>query len=116
MMMTQEEYHQAVALRRQGLTIKETAQRLGYHPATISKWIRAGGPPEAKVMPPEARVLDPRWATRISELLSADPQIFGTRIHRILQAEGFPGSYPSVVRHLRALRGRRHQPSRDVRS
>ena len=36
-MMTQEEYMDLLALRRQGNTIAEIADTLGYHPATISK-------------------------------------------------------------------------------
>jgi len=41
-MMTQEEYMDLLALRRQGNTIGEIAEKLGYHPATISKWLRDG--------------------------------------------------------------------------
>ncbi len=44
-MLTEEEYMDALALRRQGLTIGEIATETGYHPATISKWLAAGGPP-----------------------------------------------------------------------
>lgn len=45
-MLTQEEYvNDVLALRRQGLTIAEIAAEVGYHPATVSKWLRAGGPP-----------------------------------------------------------------------
>ncbi len=43
-MMTQEEYVDGVlALKRQGRTITEIAEELGYHPATISNWLRNGG-------------------------------------------------------------------------
>jgi len=42
-MMTQEEYVDGVlALKRQGRTITEIAEELGYHPATISNWLRNG--------------------------------------------------------------------------
>jgi len=41
-MMTQEEYMDLLALRRQGNTISEIADTLGYHPATISKWLKEG--------------------------------------------------------------------------
>lgn len=114
-MMTTEEYQQVVALRAQGLTIKETARRLGYHPATISKWIRVGGPPETRVTP-SLTVLDATWADRISQLLAVDPRMPATTVHRIIAAEGFPGSYPSVVRHLRTVRGPRHPPPGHIRS
>lgn len=51
-MLTQEEYvNDVLALRRQGLTIAEIAAEVGYHPATISKWLRAGGPPAQREVP-----------------------------------------------------------------
>lgn len=49
-MMSQEEYmEQVLALRRQGLSIKEVAAVVGYHPATVSFWLKNGGglPPAA---------------------------------------------------------------------
>ena len=107
-MMTKVEYERALALLRDGLTRKEAAQRLGYHPATLAKWIRAGGPPEERVKPADAYVLNPQWTARISDLLAEDPRMFGTHVHNRLAAEGFSGSYASVVRHLRARRGPRH--------
>lgn len=115
-MMTKEEYQKVVALRARGLTIRETARRLGYHPATVSRWIRAGGPPDARVAPSATRVLDSRWAERISQLLVHDPAMLATQVHRILEDEGFGGSYPSVVRHLRAVRGTRRRPPSQIRT
>ena len=104
-MMTKEEYERAVALRSEGLTIKETAQRLGHHPATIGRWIRAGGPPDRRTKSSEARVLNAQWADRVAVLLESEPRMFGTAVYRVLKSEGFRGSYSSVVRHLRAVRG-----------
>ncbi len=49
-MMTQEEYMDLLAMRRQGMTIGEIAEELGYHPATISKWLEAGGPPARRAL------------------------------------------------------------------
>ena len=64
-MMTQEEYVNGVlALVRQGKTIKEIGEELGYHPATVSKWLRSGGPPPARAVAPAERVMDERWAGR----------------------------------------------------
>ena len=67
-MMTQEEYvNEVLALRRQGRTIAEIAAELGYHPATVSKWLRHGGPPPARTVEPAVRVICqrpagfPRW-------------------------------------------------------
>jgi transposase-like protein len=70
-MMTQEEYvNEVLALRRQGKTISEIAEELEYHPATISKWLKAGGPPPARTIDPAVRVIDERWGARIGQLVS----------------------------------------------
>jgi len=94
------------ALKRQGLTITEIAQELGYHPATISAWLAAGGPPPKRQAqaPP---LIDERWAARIAELLRRSPPLLATSVFEIISAEGFSGSYPTVVRHLHSLRGPR---------
>ena len=44
-MMTQEEFMDVMAMKRQGLSIKEIAEETGYHPSTISSWLKNGGPP-----------------------------------------------------------------------
>jgi transposase len=105
-MLTQEEFMDVLALRRQGLSISEIAAETGYHPATISKWLAAGGPPErrGRQAPP---VIDERWAVRIGELVRPAPRLLATSVFEILRAEGFGGSYPSVARHLNELRGPR---------
>ena len=41
-MLTQEEYMDVLALHRQGFTVTEIADELGYHPATISGWLKCG--------------------------------------------------------------------------
>ena len=43
-MMTQEEFMDVMAMKRQGMSIKEIAEETGYHPSTISGWLRNGGP------------------------------------------------------------------------
>ena len=51
-MMTQEEFMDVMAMKRQGLTIKEIAEETGYHPSTISNWLKNGGPPRSGRGPP----------------------------------------------------------------
>lgn len=107
-MMTQEEYMDLLALRRQGMTIAEIAEELDYHPATVSKWLKAGGPPPARTIDPAETVIDARWAARIDQLIRPPAEkLLATSVFEIIRAEGFDGSYPSVVRHLRARRGPR---------
>jgi hypothetical protein len=42
-MLTREEYMDVLGRRRLGWTINEIADDLGYHPATVSKWLKASG-------------------------------------------------------------------------
>jgi transposase len=106
-MLTQEEYVDLLELRRQGLTLSEIAERLGYHRTTIGKWLRSGGPPAKRATGPERIVLDECWKARIDELLSVQPALLATSIFELIRAEGFAGSYPTVVRHVRSRRGPR---------
>jgi transposase len=106
-MMTQEEFMDVMAMRRQGMSYVEIGEQLGYHPDTISKWCKAGGPPAARTIADEARVVDPLWADRLGELLVGNPKLLATSLFEIISAEGFTGSYPSVVRWVREQRGPR---------
>jgi transposase len=105
-MLTQEEFMDVLALKRQGLTNREIARELGYHPATISRWLAGGGPPPRRRVPVPA-VIDEHWAARVAELLRRSPKLLATSVFEILLAEGFSGSYPTVARHLHQLRGPR---------
>ncbi len=107
-MLTQEEYvNDVLALRRQGMTIAEIAVKVGYHPATVSKWLRTGGPPPQREVAPTQRVIDGHWQARIAELVAPPSRLLATRVFEVIVAEGFNGSYPSVVRAVRDLRGPR---------
>jgi transposase len=106
-MLSQEEYMDVLALKRQGLTVAEIAVATGYHPATISKWLKEGGPPPTRAVAASERAVDEAWAGRIAELLQPAPRLLATSVYEIIAAEGFAGSYSSVVRHLRGLRGPR---------
>jgi IS30 family transposase len=50
LMMTQEEFMDVLAMKRAGMTFTEIGAQTGYHPATISKWCREGGPPAARTI------------------------------------------------------------------
>ena len=76
--------------------------------ATISKWVKAGGPPAARAATTPAAV-DERWSARIDELLRKAPLLLATSVFEIIKTEGYTGSYPSVSRELRARRGPRFQ-------
>jgi transposase len=106
-MLTQEEFMDVLKLRHEGFTITEIADELGYHPATIARWIAAGGPPPARETDRSELLIDEHWARRIEMLLEANPRLLATSVFAIIETEGFEGSYPTVSRHVRALRGPR---------
>jgi transposase len=94
-------------LQADGLTIREIAEELGYHPATVSKWLAAGGPPSAREKTDETRVMDVFWRGRVDVILQKKPRLLSTSIFDRLVAEGFEGSYPTLVRYVREVRGPR---------
>ncbi len=106
-MMTQGEFMDVTRLQAEGLTIKEIAAELGYHPATVSKWVAAGGPPAGREKTEVSRVMDTYWRGRVDAILERKPRLLSTSILDRLVAEGFEGSYPSVVRYVREVRGPR---------
>jgi transposase len=108
-MMTEEEYMDVVALARQGWTITEIAAAVGHHPATVSGWLKKGGPPPRREIDPALLVVDEHWRERITQLLKTNPNLLATSVERLLRAEGFEGSYPTLVRHLREVRGVRRR-------
>jgi transposase len=109
-MMTQEEFMDVMAMKRQGLSIKEIAEETGYHPSAISNWLKNGGPTE-KRSPLSPAVIDERWAARIAELVRLAPRLLATSVFELIRAEGYCGSYASVARHLNELRGPRFTAS-----
>jgi transposase len=111
LMMTQEEFMDVLAMKRRGMSYVEIGDELGYHPDTISKWCKAGGPPPARTVGDENRVVDPVWADRLTALLVGNPKLLATSLFEIVAAEGFTGSYPSVVRWVREQRGPRFRRS-----
>lgn len=96
-----------LAMKRAGMTYVEIGALTGYHPATISKWCRDGGPPPARVTVAAERVIDPRWDDRLRALLVGNSSLLATSLFEIVRAEGFDGSYPSVARWVREQRGPR---------
>ena len=103
--MTQEEYMEAKALRAAGWSIKQIARHLGHHPQTVSGWLRNGGPPPKRKVPAEQLVIDERWRRRVVQLLDHNAELQGTSVMRVLAAEGYDGSYPTLARYLRSVRG-----------
>ena len=113
-MMNQETYVKLEDLRKQGWTIKEIAAETGYHPATISRRLREGPPAARRAVSDEARVMTRRWVERVEALVGAYPRLLGVSVWRCLVAEGFDGSYATVTRELRRIRGPRFSAAERV--
>lgn len=110
-MMNQENYVNVNDLRKQGWTISEIAEETGWHRSTVSKYLKAG-PPEPRAT--EATVMTNTWRTKIDTLLEAHPRLLSISVHNKLNAEGFDGSYPTVVRAVRDVRGPRFKAANAV--
>jgi hypothetical protein len=50
-------------------------------------------------------VVDERWRVRIGQLLERNPVLQGSSVMRVITAEGFDGSYQTLTRYLREVRG-----------
>lgn len=103
-MMNQENFVNVNDLRKQGWTISEIAEETGWHRTTVSKYLKVG-PPAARST--DAPVMTDLWRSRIASLLEAYPRLLSVSVHNKLRAEGFVGSYPTVVRAVRDVRGPR---------
>ncbi len=111
-MMTQENYVKIKDLYAQGWTVVEIARETGFHPATVSKYLKQGPPPERRAG--EASVMTDRWLERIEAIVEKWPRMQAVSIHHRLVADGFEGSYPTVVRAVRDIRGPRFRAAEAV--
>lgn len=111
-MMTQETYVNINDLHKQGWTIQEIAEETGWHRTTVSQRLKEGPPPAAR--PTEATVMTDKWRESIDTMLEAHPRLLAISVHNKLNAAGFDGSYPTVVRAVRDNRGPRFKAANAV--
>ncbi len=111
-MMNQETFVHINDLKSQGWTIGEIAAETGFHRTTIAKHLKHGPPPTSRDTP--AEVMTDHWCDRIIVMLSEHPRLQAISIHQLLVAEGFDGSYPTVVRAVRDVRGPRFKTAAAV--
>ncbi len=111
-MMTQEMYVNINDLHAQGWTINEIAEETGFHRTTVSRNLKNGSPPAVRAT--EATVMTDRWRDSVGVLLGAHPRMLSISVHNKLRADGFDGSYPTVVRAVRDVRGPRFKAANAV--
>ncbi len=111
-MMTQENYVNTSDLHAQGWTIQEIAEETGWHRTTISDRLKNGPPPQQRVSEPT--VMTEHWTQRIDTTLDKWPRMQAVSVHNKLAATGLEGSYPTVVRAVREIRGPRFKAATAV--
>lgn len=85
-MMSQWTYVNVNDLHRQGWTINEIAAETGFHPATISKYLKRGPPPAARSADPS--VMTEMWRERIAVMIDKWPRLLAVSVHNKLAATG----------------------------
>jgi transposase len=113
-MIDQETYVRIHELHRQGWTCNEIAAEMGLHPSTVSKYLKADGPPAARRVPDELLVMNAFWKQRIATLIDTYPRLLGVSVFNKLRAEKFTGGYSTVTRELRTIRGPRFRAAEAV--
>ena len=110
-MMNQENYVNVNDLHKQGWTISEIAEETGWHRTTVAKYLKSGPP---RPRPAAASVMTDQWRSRIATMLETHPRLLAVSVHNKLRADGFDGSYPTVVRAVRDVRGPRFRAANAV--
>jgi transposase len=87
-------------LRERGLSKKEIGRQLDLDIKTVRKWLRQKWEPQQR--PGRVRVLD-RWEEFLRER-APEVGFNASVLYRELKAQGYEGSYPSLVRYLRPWR------------
>jgi transposase len=91
------------SLREQGLSKKEIGRQLDLDIKTVRKWLRQKWEPQRR--PGRGRALD-RWEKLLRDR-APEVGFNAAVLHRELTAQGYKGSYPSLVRYLRPWRRER---------
>ena len=78
--MNQEDYMDLYSLKNEGWTNTEIAEELGYHPATLAEWLKAGDPPTGAAAGGERLVMTSVWRARIKALLDRCPRLLATAV------------------------------------
>jgi transposase len=96
------QYQQVIVLHQQGLALAEISRQSGISVRTIQSWLAADGFPERKARTGDTSQLDPfkpylhtRWDAGCHK---------ATQLWRAIQAQGYAGSYRTIVGYLQPMR------------
>jgi transposase len=98
-MLTEEEFVDVTALRRQGWTISAIARHLGHDRKTIRGYVEGRRQPgvRRRAVPDHFEPFVPY----VRERLVADPHLWGTALYDEVVGLGYPRSYVTFVREVR---------------
>jgi len=97
-------YQQLLELRKEGLTSKEIARRLGMAERTIRRWITRGIPYEKAELRRKRHNRFDSYLPYLTERWNQGERN-GQRLFQELQAQGYKGGAGTLYRFLRSLRG-----------
>lgn len=103
-MVGKEECMEIWALKRQGYSHRAIARKLGIHRQTVKKYLDSHEFPVYRAMK-RSSVLTP-YARMIEEWLSTE-DYKATRVHELLQHQGYTGGYETVKRAVRQIKEQR---------
>src|SRR5258707_5363972 len=106
-------YQQLLELRKEGLTSKEIARRLGMAERTIRRWITRGIPYEKAELRRKRHNRFDSYLPYLTERWNQGERN-GQRLFQELQAQGYKGGAGTLYRFLRSLRG--DSPSPEARA
>ena len=90
--------------RVEGMSIRGISRRLGVARETVTRALRATGPPVYRRAAKPSK-LDP-FKVRIADLLAEYPRLSAVRVREILSAEGYTGGMTILRDHLHRVRPR----------
>lgn len=103
-MIALEVFMDVFALRRQGLTFRAIAKKLGIHRNTVKKYLEEGKPPRYKKTKRQESILDP-YRQLIRDWLERD-DYRATWIYNRIQSLGYGGGYDTVKHYVRKIKQR----------
>ncbi len=103
-MVEKEECMDIWSLKRQGFSNRAIGRRLGLDRRTVAKYMAQREFPEYTVVHRQSGLAP--YHQMIKDWLS-DEDYQATRIHDLVQLQGYTGSYETVKRHVRCVKGKR---------